>query len=45
MVRFLVRLVTVLVVLALIGFVGFAFVGDLSAERTQERVPVAIPLD
>lgn len=38
--RHIVKLVLVLAVLAAIGLVAFAFVGDLSPDRTQVIQPV-----
>lgn len=39
--RYLIRLVVILVLLGGIGLVAFAYVGDLR----PERVPVSIPVD
>lgn len=40
--KFLFRLIIVLIFLAAIGFIGFAYVGDLSPDREDKRVPVTI---
>lgn len=42
------RLIKIIVVLALLGFVGlviYAYVADLSPERHDVQIPVSIPLD
>ncbi|WP_417248857.1 hypothetical protein [Celeribacter sp.] len=43
--KFLIRLVVMIVVLAAIGFVGFAYLGDLTPERSETRTPVTITLE
>ncbi|MCA0043859.1 hypothetical protein [Celeribacter litoreus] len=40
--KFLFRLIAILILLGIIGFIGFAYVGDLSPDRAEERVPVTI---
>lgn len=41
--RYLVRFVFMLVLLAGVTVLGYATVGDLSAERTRTEIPVTLP--
>ncbi|WP_417242732.1 hypothetical protein [Celeribacter sp.] len=43
--KFLFRLITILLALAVIGLVGFAYIGDLTPERHEQSVPVTITFD
>ncbi|WP_417269845.1 hypothetical protein [Celeribacter sp.] len=43
--KFLFRLIVILLGLAAIGLVGFAYVGDLTPERSEQSVPVTIEFD
>lgn len=43
--KFLFRLIAMLVVLGAIGFVGFAYVGDLTPDRSETRETVTLPLN
>lgn len=43
--KFLVRLIAILLGLAIIGLVGYAYVGDLSPERGEKSVPVSVTFD
>lgn len=36
------KFLLILVVLAIIGLIGFAFLGDLSPDRTEVRIPVEL---
>ncbi|WP_085952027.1 MULTISPECIES: hypothetical protein [Roseobacteraceae] len=40
--KFLFRLLAVIILLGILGFIGFAYVGDLSPERVEHSVPVPI---
>lgn len=40
--KFFSRLIAMIVVLGAIGFVAFAYVGDLSPQRADVRVPVTL---
>ncbi|WP_417267505.1 hypothetical protein [Celeribacter baekdonensis] len=41
--KFLFRLLAIIILLGILGFIGFAYVGDLSPERMEHSVTV--PLD
>lgn len=41
--RYLVRFFVILGLLAGLSIVGYATVGDLSAERTRTEIPVTLP--
>lgn len=43
--KFLFRLLAMLILLALLGLVGFAYIGDLSPERQEKRLPVTIKVE
>lgn len=36
------KFLLILIVLAIIGLIGFAFLGDLSPDRTEVRIPVEL---
>lgn len=40
--KFLLRFVTVVIVLAALGFIGFAYLADLSPDRHETTLPVSI---
>lgn len=43
--KFLIRLLGVIIVMGLLGFVAFAYIGDLSPQRAEVTVPVTIDLE
>lgn len=43
--KFLFRLLALVILLALIGLVGFAYLGDLSPARQDQRLPVTIEVE
>lgn len=45
MVRWLFRLILVVVVIAGVGLVGYAYLGDLSPSQTDVRQPVTLNAD
>nr|WP_319251742.1 hypothetical protein [uncultured Celeribacter sp.] len=40
--KFLFRLLIIIILLGALGFIGFAYVGDLSPQRGEVSVPVTI---
>lgn len=43
--KFLFRLLALVILLALIGLVGFAYLGDLSPARQDQRLPVTLEVE
>lgn len=44
MIRFLFKLLAVLIVLGGLGLVGFAYLGDLNPEQNRVTEPLTLPL-
>lgn len=43
--KFLFRLLAIIIFLGVLGFIGFAYVGDLSPERSEQSVTVPLDLN
>ncbi|SDW04065.1 hypothetical protein [Celeribacter indicus] len=43
--KFLFRLLAIIILLGVLGFVGFAYVGDLTPDRSERSVPVTIDVN